>query len=250
MSYRRRNLVNGGSSFNPAGVVSGWLSNTTVGLISSVPDLLDPSGPATSATTLRPTGNADGSMTFDGGDRLLWGLKAANNGDVNLGVAFHYKPISITGTQCLVSVSSPFVGGASGPKFEIEQSAATIRARVHLSSDQTIDRRFGTVSAAFTIGVPVFVYFFYAGGGATEALKCVFALGTTFQTVAFAQEVATAAAMPATLQTVTGNMSIGARAAGSNPVQAGGIFGQDFYSLTSPLSAASLANLAAFRPLT
>jgi hypothetical protein len=33
-------------------------------------------------------------------------------------------------------------------------------------------------------------------------------------------------------------------------VQAGGIFGQDFYSLTAPLSAASLANLAAFRPLT
>jgi hypothetical protein len=244
---RHRHLLLGGGGFNPASVLSWWLRNDTVGAISTVPDLLN-TNPATSVTTLRPTGNADGSMTFDGGDRLVCPIIAAHGTATRTGAAFWYKPASVTGTQCLWGMTS--TGGASsGPRFELEQSGADLRVRVHLSTNAGTDRRLGTVASVFTIGVPVFLYFGYNGLGATDALKCFIAADTTFRTVTFSQEVATAAAMPAALQVVTGNFSLGGRGGATNQIQAGGMIGRNVYGPADILTLDQFLNLKALEPL-
>lgn len=95
-----------------AGAVTAWLQNATLsGAISTLPDLISPAAPATQGTAARqPTGNADGTMTFDGNDCLVVPFNSNTISTTTQGFCFWMKLTGVTNAQNPLSM----VGAAGG----------------------------------------------------------------------------------------------------------------------------------------
>lgn len=194
--------------------VSAWLrvaqGTSDVNGYSSIPDVLN-SNPATQSVNLRKpavTTSANGLPLMDfASTDLVWPLVSSNNQLVTCGIHTHIIPDSVTGQREIVAIWDN-TGGANGKKFTFETNGATVRVLACLGA--TTDIRSATTGNVLVIGTPAAVGFEFNGGGALEADKCVITIDGVAQVLTFAQFAGTAAAMPTSLPSRTGNALIGA----------------------------------------
>jgi hypothetical protein len=229
MSYRRRQLVNGGSaSFDPSSVLTAWLENgVSVGAVSSVADRMN-TNPATQGTAVRqPTGAATGTLTWDGNDCLSWPLVASQNKATGaLAFAFWFKPASILTNQGVINIHNG-TGGASIQTLRIYTGAGTIVFEVR--NNGLVGRR-GVVSAVVSAGVSAFITGEFNGAMASEATRHVVTLGGVVQTLTFSA--LSGGLSDTVLNDPTGNLLIGGAAnadIGNEPIAVGGITGRDVF---------------------
>jgi hypothetical protein len=258
--HGRQAAFGGLAPFDPVlltgGAVTAWLRNNTLsGAISSVPDVLNPANPAVQGTAgQRPTGNADGSMSFDGGDCLQWPLIAANNGRDSFGLAFGIKQAAFPGFTFLFAISN-LASGASAQKIVAYSHFSGAIVIVVFTGPNT-GRQFGSPSATLAAGVAKYLTFEYDNiGGATELDKMVLTAGGAVKVLAPSNFGSPPAIGQLTL--ATGNMIIGAEGAdGSSGVAA--TYSQNILSLGAKqagsgpglLTPAARAGLALQDPLT
>ena len=247
MRDRRSRTARDSRAFTPIQVsaVTGWLRNTTVGLVSSVTDLLNGANPATASGTARPTGNADGSMTFANPNNLGWPVAANNSATVRFGIFEWIKPTSFAGFPLIVSLRP---GG--GDQFSLSfNTDGTFSISVWSAAGV---RRQADTSRVFVAGTKYPMSFEYDGGQTAEADKCYLNMGSGKEPLTFSADTA----MPAVARTPTGTIFIGAFAAAGGQPYAGDM-GRNLFALQGPggisggglLTTAERANIAAFEPL-
>lgn len=247
MRDRRSRTARDSRFFVPtqASAVSGWLRNTTTGPVSSVADLLNGSNPATASGTARPTGNADGSMTFASPNNLSWPVAANNSATVRFGVFAWIKPTSFAGFPLIVCLR-PGGGDAFSLSFNTN---GTFSISVWSSAGV---RRQADSTRVFVIGTKYPMSFEYDGGQTAESDKCYLNMGSGKEALNFSADTA----MPAVARTPTGSIIIGAFAAAGGQPYAGDI-GKNIFPLQGPggisggglLTTSERSNLAGFEPL-
>lgn len=227
------------------GVVTAWLRNDTVGLVSSVPDLLNGANPATASGTARPTGNADGSMTLANPNNLSWPVAANNSGNVRFGYFAWIKPTSFAGFPLIVCLRP---GGADTFSLSFNTDG-TFSISVWSAGGV---RRQADTSRVFVTGTKYPMSFEYDGGQTLEADKCYLNMGTGKEPLTFSAGVA----MPAVTRTPSGAIILGAFAAAGGQPYAGDI-AKNILALQGPgglsggglLTTPQRAALAALEPL-
>lgn len=240
MTYRRRrcNHYQGSAAYDPAtitgGSITAILRNNTVGAISSVPDTLN-TNPATQSTAgRRPTGGADGGITWDGGDVLVWPLvDNQNKNTTTLGFAVWFEPAEIATTQTIVAITNG-TGGASTRTFVLFSTGDAIR--VDVGNNGLVGRR-ATATGVLTAGVPVFVTGEFNGNLASEATRHVITVNGVVQSPSFSA--LSGGASDTVLNDPTGNITIGGADnadVGGNPITVGGRTGRDILAGTSAMS--------------
>lgn len=247
----------GGVGFAPNKIsaVSAWLRNTTTGAVSSIADVLN-ANPATQATAGRqPAGDADGPLTFDGGDVLVWPLVAdVNKNTTAMGFGFWFEPAQVATNQLVVAIDSGS-GGASVRTMSIYAAGTALRS--DLGNNGLVGRR-ATASSIFTAGVPTFITVEFNGSMASEATRHVMTAGGVVLTPSFAA--LSGGASDTVLNNPTGNALLGGNTdadVGVNPITIGGRVGANIFAFTSAmagateglLTAAARAALMGFEPL-
>jgi hypothetical protein len=225
--------------------VSGWLRNGTVGLVSSMPDVLNVANPATASGTARPTGNADGSMTFASPNNLSWAVAANNSAAVRFGIFAWIKPTSFAGFPLIVC-ARPSGADAYSLSFNTD---GTLSISVWSSAGV---RRQADTTRVFVLGTKYPMSFEYDGGQTAEADKCYLNMGNGKETLTFSVDTA----MPAVARTPVGSIIIGAFAAAGGQPYAGD-YGRNILALQGPggisggglLTTAERASLTALEPL-
>lgn len=216
------------------GSVTAILRNSTAGAIASVTDILN-TNPATQATAgRRPTGAADGSITWDGADVLVWPLVAnQNKNTVTLGFAKWFMPVEVVTTQTLVAITNG-TGGASLRTFVLFSSGNAIRLDV--GNNGLVGRR-ATASGVLTANVPVFVTGEFNGGLGSEATRHVVTVNCVVQSPSFSA--LSGGASDVVLNDPTGNILLGGADnadVGANPITVGGRTGRDTIVGTSAMA--------------
>lgn len=239
------------------GVIGAWLRNETTGSLSSWQNILNPALPALQAESARrPVGNADGSITFDGGDDLLLSVQDGQTyHELTYGVILWFKPSSVTGFQRLYSVIN--IGnpeGSSHNAFVLRTSNATLQLEVW--ADGTNGRR-GTTGNVLSVGTPVMIGAFFNGALGTEAARQVVTVGTAAQGMSFIN-LGGGGTITNLTPAVTGNLAIGSGTGANIAIQNGGVLGRNLFPLVGAMSGATSglltpAGLSAFNnfePLT
>ncbi len=237
----RRRRIGGGFDPSQVSAVTGWLQNTTVGAVSSIADLFNGSNPATASTTNRPTGNADGSMTFASPNCLSWPVAANNAAAVRFGIVAWIKPTSF-GTLPILFCVRP----AGGDQYDIAfNTNGTLNIQIWSSAGV---RRNATSTRVFVAGTKYPLYFAYDGGQTLEPDKLYVDMGAGKEAFAFSADTA----MPAVTRTPTGTFFIGAFSTGAAQPYVGDI-GRSLFALQGAggisggglITPAELANLLA-----
>jgi len=237
-----------GSLFNQVlqlGTVSAWLRNDTVGAVSSVRDVLNGANPATASGTNRPTGNADGSMTFASPNDLTWAVAANNSATVRFGFFAWVKPTSFA-VQSLIFCLRP----AGADQYSIGfDTNGTFFMQIWSSAGV---QRLAISTRVFVAGTKYPLSFEYDGGQTLEADKCYLNMGSGKEALNFSADTA----MPAVTKTPTVSISIGAfSTAGTQPFV--GDMARNIFALQGPggisggglLTTTERAILTAFEPL-
>lgn len=244
---RARTARDSRSYFSPVQVsaVTGWLRNTTVGAVSSVSDLLNGANPATATGTARPTGNADGSMTFASPNNLSWPVASNNSATVRFGIFWWIKPTSFAGFPLIICARP---GGADAYSLSFN-TGGTLSISVWSSAGV---RRQADTTRVFVTGTKYPMSFEYDGGQSAEADRCYLNMGAGKEPLTFSVDTA----MPAVARTPSGAIIIGAfAAAGGQPYAGDG--GRSLFTLQGPggisggglLTTSERANITAFEPL-
>lgn len=247
-----------GAEFSPnqLSAVSAWLRNSTVGDIPGVPDVINVANPATQVVAGRqPVGAADGSMTFDGANVLVWPLVANQNKNTTaLGFALWFEPDAFTANQQLVCIHTG-TGGASVSTMMIYAQSNNLRVEVR--NNGLLGRR-GSATAVLSAGVPAFITGEFNGAMGAEATRHVLTVNGVVQPLAFTA--ISGGASDVVLNNPTGNILIGGAAnadVGSEPILINGRLSKNIWAMTSAMvgaaeglltSAARLA-LMGFEPL-
>jgi hypothetical protein len=210
-------------TFNPAslGAVTGWLRNSTVGALASVPDVINVGNPATQGVAGRqPAGNAAGDIVFDGGDALVYPLVANQNKNVTtMGFAFWCEVAQVATNQLFIAIDSG-AGGASVRTMSIYAAGTALRS--DLGNNGLVGRR-ATASSIFAAATKVFVTVEFNGNMPAEATRHVMTanavvLGPSFTALS-------GGLSDVVLNNPTGNIIIGGNAnadVGVNPITVGG----------------------------
>lgn len=235
--------------FDPNGItlgaVTSWLRNATLsGGVASMPDILNPSSPATQGTAgLQPTGQANGSMTLDGGDVLVVPFHANNNGTTAIGFAFWLNLTNLASTRVPWSQT-----GAAG--------ASASRGRSDFLATGAHDRTGGAAggagsnaAASITTGAAHFISIEYDGTAALAARHSLFVDNVLVAT--------TVDNLPAALAAATGTWTIGAiDTSGTSGLL--GTLGRNFFVMNAKMPGATQGLLTStarealmrFEPLT
>lgn len=241
------------------GPISAWLRNTTLsGAVSSITDLLN-ANPAVSIAGQQPTGNADGSLTFDGtDDNFTVPLIAAINGATQWGWVGWLKPSSLVGGRHIVCIDSGGGGGASAGKISIEVDSSFFYIYVY-SAAGLLRKATIAIGSAFTVNVAsLYTVELDLGSGGSEASRCVFTRDGVIQTMTFADVIGSPGAMPTSTRTPTGSMNMRTHSTFATILPWGGTTGKNEYWLASGmagrteglLTAAARAALKTYEPLT
>lgn len=102
-----------------SGAITAWHRNSTVGAVSTYPDLLGGAAgiPGPAGSSHFPTGQSDFTLVFDGGDDIRIALAAPNNGTQFWGFGVWIKP-SLSAQQTLYNAQAS--SGASSTKARID----------------------------------------------------------------------------------------------------------------------------------
>lgn len=244
-----------------ASAITAWLRNNTVGAVSSVPDVLNPSTPATQPTGARqPTGNADGSITFDGvDDCFLLAVTAANASTAAFAFGGWAQLSSTTGNRALFrrgNGSVPSVGTPGNSFYTELIAASTMRWNINIDASGANVRQ---AAASVALGTSPFFYLWeFLGSGANDAAKVKLTLNGVVQTLTFGVDSGTAPAMPSALQPAPqAQLIFTSRDAASSGSLAGKASRNLLYIATTPmagathvLTPAAIAALMALEPLT
>lgn len=208
-----------------AGAMSSWLQNTTVGAISSVPDLMNPASPATQGTAARrPTGNADGTMSFGGDDVLVVPFHSNNQSTTAIGFCFWLNNTSLAATRNPFSQTG--AAGASSSRGRLDILTTGAGARTGGAAGGAGDNAAGT----FTAGAWRFISCEYDGTAALGSRHSLFIDGTLVAS--------SADNLPAALTSATGTWCIGAiDTSGTTGVV--GSMGRNFFVLNAKMSGAT-----------
>jgi hypothetical protein len=219
-------------------VLTALLENGTVGLIASVPDLFA-SNPAVQATgALKPTGNADFGIFWDGTRVLQWPITGLNypGGGSAFGLAMWLRsPLSTTARMIyrIRNVS----GGANTDALIVQVTsgeAVTFQANVDASNSRTAS----TSNSLIVDNQNQFLTVEYDGLQATEANRVVITLGTVKQTLSYSNG-SGSATMPTTLLAATGNVLLGCANLGSS-LPFTGTWGKNVAITTSKMAGAEM----------
>jgi hypothetical protein len=249
MSYRRRNLVNGGGAgFNPAGLskVSAWLRNAaTSGAVSTWESMLD-ANDASGPSGKEPVGGAGGLLTFATNDVMSWPLTAANNQTTKTGFACWIKqPSNILET--IIRIGTGTLGA------NVQKLAFFINTSRRLRFDAYISgadgRSFATpINVIPAAGTAFWVRFAYDSAGATEADRVKIYINGVSAGVLTGSNLGAGGTI-GTLPTATGNALIGNSNNGVAAQAFNGEMGPNFYCLSDDLTASEELNLMNFEPL-
>jgi hypothetical protein len=208
---RHRRLVMGAPSFNPTQVpaVTGWLrlaNRTDTGTL-TIPDVLGGASALQSSASLKPafsTSNGLPVMTFDGGDTLRRATDANTHATPRRGLAAWIKLNSVAVTQAFWGAWTADFVNRIHAVYAVND---TMAAAVGLGGPA--NARQGVSGAVLDTGWHFWTWE-YDGGQTAEADKCILTLDGAVQSLTFSVNSGTAAAMPATLQTESGDSVIGA----------------------------------------
>jgi hypothetical protein len=204
--------------FNPitsASAVTEWYRNSTVGAITTYPALINTGSPGVvgpAGATHRPTGNADLSLTFDGGDDIRIPLATPNNGATVWGFGLWIKP-SLSAQQTLYNAQA--TSGASSTKARIDVMANGSVQAVTLTSGTA-----ATAAGALTTNVAKFLSVEYNG---------LASAGQRFKIFVDGVDLTTADSSPTALNQPTGNSEIMAQDASGGGTSYIGIIGRSFF---------------------
>ncbi len=203
LSRQRRRLRS--LPFNPlsvTSVVSGeWYRNSTVGALSTWPALINPGSPGIPGPAGAghfPTGNADLSVSFDGGDDIRIPLAAPNNSATTWGLWLWIKP-SLSAQHTLYNAQAS--SGASATKARIDIMTNGSIQLVGAGPSGAAASSAGALAA----NVAKFLLIEYNGGRA---------LGARFKFFVDLVDVTASDTTPAALNTPTGVSEIGSQDAG------------------------------------
>lgn len=234
-----------GQAFDPLTVtaVSAWHRNSTVGALATYPDLLGGAAgiPGPAGAGHFPTGNADLSVTFDGGDDIRIPLAAPNNNTTTWGFGVWVKA-GLSGQQTLYNAQAS--SGASSTKARIDILTNGSISAVSLTSGAA-----ASSAGALTANVAAFVSVEYNGNRSA---------GSRFKFFVNGVDVTASDSSPATLNAPTGNSEICAADAGGGGTSFIGTIGRSFYfygaadagSTVGLLTTANRAGLATVDVLT
>lgn len=138
-----------------AGVVKGWLRNTTIGAISTWTDVLNPASPAAQSTQgNKPIGNSNLSISPDGVDDFLsWpSISTINNASVQQGFAFWLKPRST-----LAVFQFHFGAQGANPRYGLYNNGGGNGLRFDVIDGSGVTRHFDTPNGSITLNTSVFV---------------------------------------------------------------------------------------------
>lgn len=194
----------GECSPNPAiltgNVVTAWLRNTTIGALSSWPDVLNPGNPAV-PRNVAPTGNADGSISLNGTTQSWsWAPAASNFNVTRTGVAFWLKAIDFAVSPAIFTMRT------GGFVFQIAINGSGNTIGMNMVAQSGLRRDATSIGSAFTTNTPAFFTWEYDGGQSTDATICVITVNGT--PVAFNYS-GGLSIMPATLHSTTNPIDIG-----------------------------------------
>lgn len=225
-------------AFNPLSVtaVSVWYRNSTVGALATYPDVLGGAAgiPGPGGAGAKPSGNADFSVTFDGGDDIRIALAAPNNNATTWGFGLWIQP-DLAAIDCIYDATTN--SGASSNKVEI-----LINTNGSLTTSNMTSGTTTTSAGALVAATRAFLSVEFNGNRA---------LGSRFKFFVNGADVTNSDSAPAALDAPTGNSEVGARDAGGS-VGFNGTIGRSFYfyasaeagSVSGLLTAASRAGLA------
>jgi hypothetical protein len=240
------------------GAVTAWLRNSTLsGNIESDSDLLNTNPAIQTVDARRPSGNADGSMTWaDNPDNLVWPVHASNNGVTKTGFAFWFDPDTVATNYNLIQIGA-VAGGASAAKWDIQQNSTRLVLIVY-DPDAVGTGRIAQAPVAGLVAGPQFVTVEFDGDAATEATEIVMTINASDPLTLAFSNLGSPTVPIDSLPVVTGNIIIGNgqnAAGGSAPLV--GRFGRNIYALgakmtgatTGLLTAAARTALMNFEPL-
>jgi hypothetical protein len=228
---RRRSGRNPPPPFNPLTVtaVTEWYRNSTVGALTTYPALINPGSPGLPGVvgpTHQPTGNADLSVSFDGGDHIRIPLAAPNNGATVWGWWGWIKP-SLSAQHTLYNAQP-----SSG--------ASSTKARIDIMTNGSIQLVSATSGAAassagaFVANVAKFLLIEFNGARAS---------GSRFKFFVDLVDVTASDSTPAALNAPTGNSELGAQDAGGGGTSYVGILGRSSGFLGSAAEAGSTVGI-------
>lgn len=236
--------------FHPSQVasISAWLRNTTLsGNISSVADQLNTNPAVQGTDARRPTGNADGSMTFTAvaPDVLSWPITAENS-PAKFGLLHQIKPATVSAGQLNLITVRTGTGGASANRYSMRTNNTGLILLLYVDGT---NGRFASVSGVLALNEVRSIYtFFDKDAGAESDIFKVFVDGVQ-QSLSFGN-LGTGAALSAGLTAgVTGNILLGNLNDGAASGAYGGDWSRNTYVLTDPLTTQELADLDAYEPL-
>lgn len=194
-----------GSLTTGTSIVSAMLVNSTVGAISSLPDLLNGSNPATQAVGSRqPTGNADLTVSYSGTNVLVWPLAANNSQTGYTALCGWFKFTSVAAaTQRLFAIGNG-AGGATVRRL-VWQTSTNKMQNVIFTVDGSGNRINDSPAAALSAGVYLWLRFVWDQAGATDADKIRNYIANVLQTA----NLSGTGTLGAGLQATTGNALLG-----------------------------------------
>ncbi len=232
LSHQRRRLRTLG--FNPLSVtsVSEWYRNSTVGALSTWPALINPGSPGIpgpAGATHLPTGNADLSVSYDGGDDMRIPLAAPNNGTVFWGFGLWIKP-SLSAQHTLYNA-------------QIGSGASALKARIDIMTNGSVQAvgigpsgLAASSAGALAANVARFLSIEYNGGRALGSRWKFFVDGT---------DVTASDSSPAALTAPTGLSELFAQDAGGGGTSYIGTSGRSFFFYASEQSGSTSGLLTA-----
>jgi len=226
--------------------VSAWLSVADAthdsNGVSSLPDLMNSNPAVQSVDARKPvielSANALPCMRFATNDVLRWPVTPANTTQQTWGIAFWFKPNTLTGVQMLFA-AFPNTGGTNVNRLRLYVQSNGLTCEIIASGN---NGRF--LSAASSISTDwQHVTFEYDASGATEALKATVTINGIVKTVTFGNQGAGAAI--GNLVTVTGNLLFGDHIDGTASFPFNGLIGPNIYAFSSKMAGATQGLLTA-----
>jgi len=228
----RRNNRNPPPPFDPLTVtaVTEWYRNSTVGALSTYPALINPGSPGIPGPAGAghfPTGNADFSVTFDGGDDIRIPLAAPNNGTTVWGWWGWLKP-SLSAQHTLYNAQAS--SGASATKARIDIMTNGLIQLVSAGPSGAA----ASSAGAFVANVAKFLLIEFNGARAA---------GQRFKFFVDSVDVTASDSTPAALNAPTGNSELGAQDAGGGGTSYIGVLGRSSGFLGSAAEAGSTVGI-------
>lgn len=202
--------------------LTAWLRNSaTSGAIASLPDIINVNPAAQATAGLRPTAQADLSISWDGADVLRWPITAENwaGGGTAWGIALWVSSSLSNVARQIARIRNAAGANAEAISVQVD-SLERVNCDVYISD--TAARR-GTTSVIVGDAVPILltVEVDLIGNpelGVAESDKLIITANEALQTLTFTNPVGSGS-LPALLRSATGDMLLGANnlAATSSP---------------------------------